>query len=137
MNRTPKFDQIHGRGWRETITEKGVNIHIYYTPTPKGAKVYSGFTLSYTAAGRRKREFVADLEKARTTAKTIANQLAAGIGHAHTMTPAMVADYIAAQRASRELDRDTALSEIVTDYASAVKHLPAGLNPYSASIERE
>ena len=126
MNRTPKFDQIHGRGWRETITEKGVNIHIYYTPTRKGAKVYSGFTLSYTAAGRRKREFVADLEKARATAKTIANQLAAGIGHAHTVTPAMIADYIAAQRAMRGLERDCEISEVVTEYVSAVKHLPAG-----------
>lgn len=126
MHHTPKIKLSQERGWRETITEKGVSVHIYHTPTRKGAKVYSGFTLAYTAAGRRKREFVADLEKARATAKAIANQLAAGIGHAHTVTPAMIADYIAAQRAMRGLERDCEISEVVTEYVSAVKHLPVG-----------
>ena len=123
----PRTDsQQAERGPLDTITEKGVSVYIYYTPTKKNGKVYDGHTLVYTAAGKRKREFVADLEKARTTAKTIAEQLAEGTGHAQTLTPAMVADYIAADNAARGLGHKATLAEIVSDYIAAAKHLPSG-----------
>lgn len=121
-----KKHKSKAKGPLETVTEKGVNVHLYSTPTTKAGKVYPGHTLIYTAAGKRKREFVADLEKARTRAKEIAAQLGEGIGHAHVLTASQAADTIAAMQASRPLGRSLTLAEIVTDYVAASKQLPEG-----------
>jgi hypothetical protein len=126
MSKTPKKTEQDENTWPKTITEKGVTVYIYFTPTKKGGKEYPGHTLVYTAAGKRKRQGVADYDTACETAKKIARQLSEGTGHAHTLTPSMVADYIAADRAARELGRPAALAEIVGDYVAAAKHLPAG-----------
>ena len=126
MSKTSKTAEQSDNAWPKTITEKGVSVYIYFTPTEKGGKQYPGHTLVYTAAGKRKRQGVADYDKACETAKKIARQLAEGTGHAHTLTPAMVADYIAADRAARELGRTAALAELIGDYVAAAKHLPAG-----------
>ena len=125
------------------MTEKGVNVQLYATPAKKGAKVYQGHTLVYTAAGRRKREFVADLEKARARAKEIAAQLGEGIGHAHVLTASQAADTIAAMQACRPLGRSLTLAEIVTDYVAASKQLPEGstlsdaVAHYSRHVKRQ
>jgi len=126
MNKTPKPAKQDENSWPKAITEKGVSVYIYFTPAKKGGKQYPGHTLVYTAAGKRKRQFVADFDKACDEAKKIARQLAEGTGHAQTLTPTMVADYIAADRASRGLGRNASLAEIVGDYVAAVRHLPAG-----------
>ena len=126
MKKAPEKKDQPDNEWPKKITEKGVTVYIYFTPTKKGGREYTGHTLVYTAAGKRKRQGVADFEKACVTAKKIARQLAEGTGHAHTLTPAMVADYIAADRASRELGRSSSLAEIVSDYVAAAKHLPHG-----------
>ena len=75
-----KIHKAKAKGPLEIVTEKGVNVQLYATPAKKGGKVYQGHTLVYTAAGRRKREFVANLEKARARAKEIAAQLDAPLG---------------------------------------------------------
>jgi integrase len=121
-----KKHKSKAKGPLETVTEKGVNVHLYSTPTTKAGKVYPGHTLIYTAAGKRKREFVADLEKARTRAKEIAAQLGEGIGHAHVLSATQAADTIAALQAVRPLGRTVTLAEIATDYVAAAKMLPEG-----------
>jgi integrase len=121
-----KKHKSKAKGPLETVTEKGVNVHLYSTPTTKAGKVYPGHTLIYTAAGKRKREFVADLEKARTRAKEIAAQLGAGIGHAHVLSATQAADTLAALQAIRPLGRMVTLAEVATDYVAAAKLLPEG-----------
>jgi integrase len=130
-----KNDKSKDKGPLDVITEKGAIVSIYATPTKKGGKVYQGHTLIYTAAGRRKRQFVADLEKARETATTIARQLGEGVGHAHTLTPAQVADHIAAAQAAQKLGRRATLAEIVGDYVAASRSLPEGVTLRDAVAE--
>lgn len=138
-----KIHKAKAKGPLETVTEKGVNVQLYATPAKKGGKVYRGHTLVYTAAGRRKREFVADLEKARARAKEIAAQLGEGIGHAHVLTASQAADTIAAMQACRPLGRSLTLAEIVTDYVAASKQLPEGstlrdaVAHYSRHVKRQ
>jgi len=126
MNKPPKRPKREDKEWPKTITEKGASVYIYWTPVRKGDREYPGHTLSYTAADVRKRRFVADFNKACETARLIARQLAAGTAHVQDLTPAMVAEFQAAEKAARELGRPASLSEIVGDYVAAAKHLPAG-----------
>ena len=86
----------------EQITVKGVSVTIYSTPSFKDGKEYPAWTLSYTEAGKRIRRSVANLDKARSVARSIAGQLASGTGHAHALTPAELSDYQGAIRILRQ-----------------------------------
>lgn len=110
----------------ETATVKGAQVAIYHTPRTAKGKRYDAYTLIYTSSGRRCRKLVANLDAARATARSIAGQLAEGTGHAHSLTPAEVADFAAALQASRGLGRKMTLAEIVGDYTAAAQHLPTG-----------
>jgi integrase len=102
----------------ETVTIKGASVAIYFTPTHKAGKEYPGHTLAYTEAGKRKRQFVTSLDKAKETAKSIARQLSEGTGHVHSLTPGEVADYTAAIRLLRTLP-GVQLSEAVSIFTQA------------------
>ncbi len=111
----------------ETITHRGQTLNLYRSQQTKGAKTYTTWFLTYVANGQRQRKGFADEAKARAAAKTIADQLAEGTGHAHALTPAEVADYSAATREARRLGRQATLTEIVGDYVAAAANLPAGV----------
>jgi integrase len=119
----------------EVVQEKGVSVAIYRTPRKTAGKLYDAFTLAYIANGSRQRKLVATIEKARTTAATIARQLGEGIGHAHTLTPAQVADHVAAVRAAQRLGRKASLAEIVGDFVAASRNLPEGVTLRDAVAE--
>jgi integrase len=106
----------------ETVTVKGSSVTIYFTPNRKGGKEYPAHTLIYTAAGKRERKFVTDLEVARKLAKTIAGQLSEGTGHVHTLTPQEVADYSAAIRILRATSSVT-LASACQQFVGAVTAL--------------
>src|SRR5687768_13193277 len=53
----------------------GVVVKIYKTPTTKG---YDSFTIVYRQHGERKREVLADLDKAKKRGKQIADSLSTG-----------------------------------------------------------
>jgi integrase len=119
----------------EVVQEKGVSVAIYHTPRKTAGKVYDAYTLTYIANGSRQRKLVATLEKARTTAATTARQLGEGIGHAHTLTPAQVADHVAAMQAAQKLGRKASLAEIVGDFVAASRSLPEGVTLRDAVAE--
>lgn len=106
------------------VTHKGHSVAIYHTPARKEGKTYDGYTLVFTAASRRKRRFVADLEEARAAADGIAKQLSEGTGHMYSLSPADVADFLAAAQILRRLPRPVSMAEIAADYADAVGKLP-------------
>jgi len=119
----------------EVVQEKGVSVAIYRTPRKTAGKLYDGYTLVYVANGTRQRKLVATIEKARETAATTARQLGEGIGHAHTLTPAQVADHVAALRAAQKLGRKASLAEIVGDFVAASRNLPQGVSLRDAVAE--
>lgn len=119
----------------EVVQEKGVSVAIYSTPRRTAGKLYPAFTLTYVANGTRQRKLVATIEKARETAATIARQLGEGIGHAHALTPAQVADHVAALRAAQKLGRKASLAEIVGDFVAASRSLPEGVTLRDAVAE--
>lgn len=119
----------------EVVQEKGVSVAIYRTPRKTAGKLYDAFTLVYIANGTRQRKLVATIDKARTTAATIARQLGEGIGHAHTLTPAQVADHVAAMQAAQKLGRKASLAEIVGDFVAASRNLPEGVTLRDAVAE--
>lgn len=110
----------------DTITVKGSSVAIYRTPRISKGKTYDAFTLVWTSSGRRCRKLVADPDKARDVAKSIAGQLSAGTGHAHSLTPAEVADYVAARQAASPLGKTT-LATIAADFVAAARLLPSGV----------
>jgi len=110
------------RGPLHEITHKGNTVYIYHTPTQKNGKKYDGYTLSYTQAGQRKRKTVAKLEKAKKTAKTIAEQLSEGTAHVVALTPEEIADYTAALKILRKYP-DTPLSSVCQQYTEAMDRL--------------
>lgn len=120
MKRTRKTP---ARGPIETVTVKGASVGIYRTPRASGGKTYDAFTLVYTSSGRRCRKLVADLDKARATARTIASQLSEGTGHVHALTPSQVADYHTAERTLRRHPA-TSLATVVEQWAEAMRLLP-------------
>jgi integrase len=119
----------------EVVQEKGVSVAIYSTPRKTAGKLYDAFTLAYVANGTRQRKLVATIEKARETAATIARQLGSGIGHAHTLNPAQVADHVAALQAAQKLGRPASLAEIVGDFVAASRSLPEGVTLRDAVAE--
>ena len=107
----------------ETVTVKGASVAIYFTPTHKGGKEYLGHTLVYTEAGKRKRRFVTSLDKAKRTAKSIAQQLSDGTGHVQALTPEAVADYTAATKLLRQ-HPGIHLTEAVSALTQALAFVP-------------
>lgn len=107
----------------ETVTVKGASVAVYFTPTHKGGKEYPGHTLVYTEAGKRKRRFVTSLDKAKKTAKTIAQQLSDGTGHVQALTPEAVADYTAATKLLRQ-HPGIHLTEAVSALTQALAFVP-------------
>lgn len=103
----------------ETITHKGQSLKLYRTEQTKGGKTYVTFTLAYIANGRRQRKSFADESKARAEAKSIAEQLAKGSGHAAILTAGDVADYAAAQRLLRQHPRSVSLAAAVDTFVRA------------------
>ena len=106
----------------ETISHKGSSVFIYKTPTTKNGKTYEGHTLIYTEGGKRKRRFVTKLTKARTTAKTIAQQLSQGTGHVQALSPSEIADYAAAMKILRQFP-ECSLASVCQQYSEAVLQL--------------
>ena len=104
----------------ETLTIKGQSMKLYRQRQTKGGTDYEIHTLAYTANGARHRKSFASEEKARASAKTIAEQLAEGTGHAHALTPGEVADYVAARAAAAPLG-PAPLASIVAEAADAKK----------------
>ncbi|MEI6278121.1 MAG: hypothetical protein WCQ16_01900 [Verrucomicrobiae bacterium] len=126
----------------ENITVKGVSVTIYSTPSVKAGKEYPGWTLSYTEAGKRIRRSVANLDKARTIAKSIAGQLAAGTGHAHALTPSELSDYQGAIRILRQAP-GVHLTAAVSTFAQAFAIMPdagdilTGVRFYQAHLKKQ
>jgi len=118
----------------ESVTVKGSTVAIYRTPRAAGGKTYDAFTLSYTSAGQRCRKLVANLDKARDTAKTIASQLAEGTGHVHALTPQQVSDFHAAERILRQ-HPGVSLSRCVSQWSEAVRTL-AGRGSLTGAAEK-
>jgi integrase len=110
------------KGPFRTITHKGSSVYIYRTPTVKKGKAYSSYTLSYTRAGHRIRKTVAKLDKALASAKTIAEQLSEGTGHAVALTPEEIADYTAALKILRK-HPDSSLASICQQFVDASDRL--------------
>jgi len=116
----------------ETVTVKGASVAIYYTPTHKAGKEYPGHTLVYTEAGKRKRQFVTSLDKAKETAKSIARQLSEGTGHVQALTPEAVADYTAAIKLLRQ-HPGIHLTEAVSAFTQALAFVPDTSSVVSAA----
>lgn len=130
------------RGPLETVTHRRIIVPIYKTPSRKANKTYTSYTAVYTAAGKRCRKVFSDLQAARVAAREIAEQLAEGTGHAHSLTPLEVADYIAAKRVASTTNLTT-LAGMAADYAAAMAQLPEGVTlrdavaSYRARHDRE
>lgn len=107
----------------EEVTVKGNTVTIYWTPSVKNGKEYPGWSLSWTESGKRKRRSVANLDKARVIARSIAGQLSDGTGHAHALTPAEVADYHGSIRILRQAP-GVQLSTAASTFAQAWAILP-------------
>jgi len=133
-----KKNKIHP----EQITVKGVSVTIYSTPSFKDGKKYPAWTLSYTEAGKRIRRSVANLDKARTVARSIAGQLASGTGHAHALTPAELSDYQGAIRILRQAP-GIHLTTAASTFAQAFAILPdagdilTGVRFYQAHLKKQ
>src|SRR5665213_2885962 len=106
----------------ETVTHKGSSVFIYETPTKKNGKTYTGHTLVYTEAGKRKRRFVTKLENARTEAKSIAQQLSEGTGHIQALSTAEVTDFTSAMKILRRHPNIT-LASVCQQFEDAVLKL--------------
>lgn len=115
----------------ETITIKGASVAIYWTPSKKAGREYPGHTLSYTEAGKRRRAFVTDFEKAKSDAKNIARQLSEGTGHVHALTPSEVADFTAAVKILRQHPGMT-LTEAIAEWSRATQTIKGGGNLHDA-----
>lgn len=125
----------------ETITIKGQTLKLYRSEQAKGGKVYVTHTLAYIANGRRQRKGFASEQDARDAAKTIADQLASGTGHAGAYTPAELADLRAAERILRQHPRSLTLTAAVDGFVRAAAALGdddivAACRAYRAELAR-
>lgn len=111
----------------ETITVKGQVLKLYRQSQDKAGETYTTYLLAYTANGDRHRKGFASEADARAAAKEIGEQLAKGTGHAHSLTPSEVADFMAAKQSARRLERPATLAAIADDYVAAVAQLPPGV----------
>jgi integrase len=109
----------------ETIIEKGQHIPIYHTPDTKAGKVYNSYTIVFIRAGQRVRLRASTIESARKIAISSARQLAEGVGHIKTLTPAEIADYNAALQILRK-HPGAKLASVVTEWDAAVTALEGG-----------
>jgi integrase len=103
----------------QTLTIKGQTMKLYRSEQEKGGRTYVTHTLSYIANGRRQRKGFASEQEARDTAKTIAEQLASGTGHAGAYTPSELADLRAAERILRQHPRQVSLAAAVDSFVRA------------------
>jgi integrase len=109
----------------EVIVEKGQQIPIYYTPDTKAGKVYESFTITYIQAGSRVRRRATTIDAARDIAMSAARQLAEGVGHVATLTPAQVADFASADKILRQ-HPGRSLAAVVAEWAAANAALGGG-----------
>lgn len=107
----------------QTITIKGQTLKLYRSEQEKGGKKYVTHTLAYIANGTRQRKGFASEQDARDAAKTIADQLATGTGHAGAYTPAELADLRAAERILRQHPRNVSLAAAVDTFVRAAAEL--------------
>lgn len=103
----------------ETITIKGQTLKLYRSEQEKGGRKYVTHTLAYIANGTRQRKGFASEQDARDAAKTIADQLASGTGHAGAYTPGELADLRAAERILRQHPRNVSLAAAVDSFVRA------------------
>lgn len=103
----------------ETITIKGQTLKLYRSEQEKGGRKYVTHTLAYIANGTRQRKGFASEQDARDAAKTIADQLASGTGHAGAYTPAELADLRAAERILRQHPRNVSLAAVADTFVRA------------------
>jgi len=104
------------------VTIKGTSVYIYHTPSVKDSKTYSSYTLVYTQAGKRKRKTAPTLEKAKSLAKMLAEQLSEGTGHLAALSPEEIADYTAATQILRRYG-DVSLSSACQQFVDAMTRL--------------
>lgn len=97
-------------------------MRLYRAEREKKGKVYSTFTLAYTASGTRQRRTFSTEGAARDAAKQIAEQLSEGIGHALSLNPSEAADAIAALKMLRR-HPGTTLAAAVSQWHEAVEQL--------------
>jgi integrase len=125
----------------QTITSKGQTMKLYRSEQEKGGKKYVTHWLTYIANGQRQRKGFASEQEARDTAKTIADQLASGTGHAGAYTPAELADLRAAERILRQHPRPVSLAAAVDSFVRAAAILEdddivSACRSYRAELER-
>lgn len=109
----------------EVVVEKGQQIPIYHTPDTKGGKVYDSFTIVFIQAGKRIRRRATTIDAARDIAMSAARQLAEGVGHVATLTPAQVADFATAERILRQ-HPGRSIAAVVAEWAAANAALGGG-----------
>jgi integrase len=107
----------------QTLTIKGQTMKLYRSEQEKGGRTYVTHTLAYIANGRRQRKGFASEQDARDAAKTIADQLASGTGHAGAYTPSELADLRAAERILRQHPRQVSLAAAVDSFVRAAEAL--------------
>ena len=103
----------------ETLTIKGQTMKLYRSEQEKGGRKYVTHTLAYVANGHRQRKGFASEQDARDAAKTIAEQLASGAGHAGAYTPSELADLRAAERILRQHPRNVSLAAVADTFVRA------------------
>jgi integrase len=120
----------------ETVVEKGQHIPIYLSPVTSKGKTYQSFLVAYIEAGTRMRKRAATLEDARTVALSAARQLAEGVGHVRTLTPAQIADFAAAEKLLRKYP-GRSLTAVVAEWAAAQVALGGGSIVEACSAHRK
>jgi len=125
----------------QTITIKGQTMKLYRSEQEKGGKKYVTYWLTYIANGHRQRKGFASEQDARDSAKTIADQLASGTGHAGAYTPSELADLRAAERILRQHPRAVSLAAAVDSFVRAAAALGdddivSACRSYRAELER-
>lgn len=109
----------------ETIVEKGQQIPIYHAPVISKGKPYDSFLVCYIQAGSRVRRRAATIDAARDIAMSAARQLAEGVGHVATLTPAEVADFASATKMLRQ-HPGSSLVAVVAEWVAAQEALGGG-----------
>lgn len=117
--------------WPHSVSEGDSTVKIYRESTVISGTTYPSYLVSYFANGKRQRRRFADFTKASSEAQKIAEQKAQGAVGAGALT---AANRVALEQALTLLAANegaghapaTRLVEIVRDYSTATKSLPAG-----------
>jgi integrase len=109
----------------EVIVEKGQQIPIYSSPVTAKGKTYDSFLVCFIQAGQRVRRRATTIDAARDIAMSAARQLADGVGHVATLTPAEVADFASATKMLRQHPGNS-LVAVVAEWVAAQEALGGG-----------